>query len=67
MYTVPKLDDYSPAALDRAVARSASPRSTRKPGRPATKPTGRHFRDRWMARKNGMLTQVNDTLAESRA
>jgi phenylalanyl-tRNA synthetase alpha chain len=60
MYTVPKLDDYSPAPLDRAVAdlfaaldaETATLRS---------ESDWKEFRDRWMARKSGVLTQVNDT------
>src|SRR3954469_21770375 len=59
MYTVPKLDDYSPAALDRAARelRSAlDSESTAISGEAEWK----LFRDRWMARKNGVLTQLND-------
>jgi phenylalanyl-tRNA synthetase alpha chain len=60
MYTVPKLDDYSPAALDRAVtdlfaaldAETAALHS---------ESDWKEFRDRWMARKTGVLTLVNDT------
>ena len=60
MYTVPKLDNYSPAALDRAIgdlfaaldAETAALQS---------EADWKEFRDRWMARKNGILTQVNDT------
>ena len=59
MYTVPKLEDYSPEALDRAVAelwlRSNPKRRLR------TESDWKTFRDRWLARKNGVLTQVNDT------
>ena len=58
-YTVPKLTDYSAAALEKAsneciaacTAESADVRSD------ADLKT---FRDRWMARKNGILTQIND-------
>src|SRR5271166_5336894 len=59
MYTVPKLDDYSPAALDRAVAElfAALDSETREL---QTEADWKTFRDRWMARKNGVLTQVND-------
>jgi len=60
MYTVPKLDDYSPDALDRAVAellRSLEDESAALHDESAYKA----FRDRWLARKNGVLTQVNDT------
>jgi phenylalanyl-tRNA synthetase alpha chain len=58
-YTVPKLDDYSEASLDNAVrelvdaveneARSVS-----------NEKEWRELRDRWMARTNGILRQVND-------
>src|SRR5579862_4523023 len=60
MYTVPKLTDYSSAALEKAAsellaaleAEAAAVRSETE---------WKEFRDRWMARKNGVLTQVNDT------
>src|ERR671937_274801 len=59
MYTVPKVEDWSAASLDRAVAdlnsalqsESAAVRSEAE---------WKEFRDRWMARKNGILTQIND-------
>jgi phenylalanyl-tRNA synthetase alpha chain len=59
MYTVPKLTDYSSAALEKAAsellaaleAEAAAVRSETE---------WKEFRDRWMARKNGVLTQVND-------
>jgi phenylalanyl-tRNA synthetase alpha chain len=59
MYTVPKLADYSPQALDRAAtgllaALHAEARELK------GEPDWKIFRDRWMARKNGVLTQVND-------
>jgi len=58
-YTVPKLTDYSAAALEKAssaciaacVAESAEVHS---------ESDLKEFRDRWMARKNGILTQIND-------
>ena len=60
MYTVPKLEDYSPEALDRASADllSALDHETSALHSDADYKT---FRDRWLARKNGVLTQVNDT------
>ncbi len=60
MYTVPKLEDYSPEALDRAVADllSALDNETSALHSDADYKT---FRDRWLARKNGVLTQINDT------
>ena len=59
MYSVPKLDDYSPEALDRAVAEL---NSALQQEAAAVKNEGewKEFRDRWMARKNGILTQVNE-------
>ena len=59
MYTVPKLDDYSPEALDRAASdllRELADESSA----PKDDATWKTFRDRWLARKNGILTQVND-------
>ena len=60
MYTVPKLDDYSPA---RSIAPLpiCSPRSKSEVAAVANESDWQEFRDRWMARKNGVLTQVNDT------
>jgi phenylalanyl-tRNA synthetase alpha chain len=59
MYTVPKLEDYSPEALDRAVtdlftALDAECRDLH------SESAWKVFRDRWLARKNGVLTQIND-------
>jgi phenylalanyl-tRNA synthetase alpha chain len=60
MYTVPKLEDYSPEALDRAVAdlfaALAAESDVLK-----NDSDWKAFRDRWLARKNGVLTLVNDT------
>ncbi len=58
-YTVPKLTDYSAAALEKAagecvaacVAEAAEVRNDAEL---------KAFRDRWMARKNGILTQINE-------
>ena len=60
MYTVPKLEDYSPEALDRASADllSALDHETSALHSDVDYKT---FRDRWLARKNGVLTQINDT------
>ncbi len=60
MYIVPKLDDYSPAALDRAVADLFSSLDS-ETATLHSEADWKEFRDRWMARKNGVLTQVNDT------
>jgi phenylalanyl-tRNA synthetase alpha chain len=59
MYTVPKLEDFSPAALDKAAQElltAARLEAAAITGENAVK----EFRDRWMARKNGILTQIND-------
>jgi len=58
-YTVSKLTDYSAAALERAAAecvRACSDESTAVRSDSDLKA----FRDRWAARKNGILTQIND-------
>ena len=59
MYTVPKLKSYSAAALDKAVEKL---RAALKQEAMAVKSEAdrKTFRDRWMARKNGVLTQIND-------
>jgi phenylalanyl-tRNA synthetase alpha chain len=59
MYTVPKLDDYSPEALDRAVADLFSALDLETSAL-TNESDWKTFRDRWLARKNGVLTQVND-------
>src|SRR5215469_16944571 len=58
-YTVPKLTDYSPAALDKAANEllSALKDESAQAGSDQDYKT---FRDRWLARKNGILTLVND-------
>ncbi len=60
MYTVPKLDDYSPEALDRACWPTSTRRWMKKPRSTTNSRHWKNFRDRWLARKNGILTQVND-------
>jgi phenylalanyl-tRNA synthetase alpha chain len=58
-YTVPKLKDFSPTALDKAVAKllaALEQESTTV----KNDSEGKSFRDRWMGRKNGVLTAVND-------
>jgi phenylalanyl-tRNA synthetase alpha chain len=60
MYTVPKLDDYSPAALDRAVADLFAALDSETVAL-HSESDWKELRDRWMARKNGVLPQVNDT------
>src|SRR5450756_327082 len=60
MYTVPKLEDYSPEALDRAVAELITALNSETAAL-KNEAEWKEFRDRWMARKNGIITQVNDT------
>jgi len=58
-YTVPKLKDFSPAALDKAVAALLA--ALEKDSNSLTNEADRKtFRDRWLARKDGILTQIND-------
>ena len=58
-YTVSKLNDYSPEALDKATANLLA--SLDEEAKAVGDETAwKSFRDRWMARKNGVLTQVND-------
>jgi len=59
MYAVPKLKSYSAAALDKAVEklRAALKDEVRAV---KTEAERKAFRDRWMARKNGVLTQINE-------
>ena len=60
MYTVPKLEDYSPVALDRAVAGLLAALDS-EASCLHSESDWKELRDRWLARKNGVLTQVNDT------
>jgi phenylalanyl-tRNA synthetase alpha chain len=60
MYTVPKLEDYSLQALDRAVNDLVSALNAETAAL-KNESDWKEFRDRWMARKNGVVTQVNDT------
>ncbi len=59
MYTVPKLEDYSPASLDAAAAALLA--ALNEEAAVVDAQTIEEFRNRWMARKNGILTQINDT------
>ena len=58
-YNVPKLDDYSLSALDSAV-RELLTAVRQEAGAVSSENAWKEFRDRWMARKNGILTQIND-------
>jgi len=64
MYTVPKLADYSPAALDEAVRELLSALESESHA-VTNESDWKNFRDRWMARKNGILTQINDLWLKS--
>jgi phenylalanyl-tRNA synthetase alpha chain len=58
-YTVPKLSDFSAAALD-AAARELLSALVQEAAAVASEDQWKIFRDAWMARKNGVLTQLND-------
>jgi phenylalanyl-tRNA synthetase alpha chain len=59
MYLVPKLGAYSPASLDQAVRELLA--AVEQESRAVSGENDwKIFRDRWMARKNGILAQVND-------
>jgi phenylalanyl-tRNA synthetase alpha chain len=58
-YTVPKLKDFSAAALEKA-AKKLLAALDEEAGKIKSEADGKDFRDHWMARKNGVLTQVND-------
>src|SRR5258708_27916081 len=58
-YTVPKLKDFAPATLDKAVASLLA--ALEKESTAVRNDDDRKaFRDRWLARKDGVLTKVND-------
>jgi len=59
MYTVPKLEDFSPSALD-AAARDLKCALQSESAAIASEADWKVLRDRWMARKNGVLTLLND-------
>jgi phenylalanyl-tRNA synthetase alpha chain len=58
-YTVPKLKDFSADALDKAIEKLLA---TLEQESTETKSDAdrKSFRDRWLARKDGVLTQIND-------
>ncbi len=58
-YTVPKLTNYSAAALERAASELLSALG-RESAVVKNEADWKILRDRWMARKNGILTQIND-------
>jgi phenylalanyl-tRNA synthetase alpha chain len=59
MYSVPKLTDYSAAALEKAVEELLAA-SDQEWQAVRNESDWKVLRDRWMARKNGVLTLVND-------
>src|ERR1700681_300268 len=58
-YTVPKLTDFSTSALDGAVRELLSALE-QEAAAVGSENDWKAFRDRWMARRNGTLTQLND-------
>jgi len=61
VYSVPKLDDYSSAALDRMAAGLTSALDSES-ATVRSEPEWKSFRDRWLSRKSGIITQLNDLL-----
>jgi phenylalanyl-tRNA synthetase alpha chain len=59
MYTVPKLTDYSATALDAASRDLLSALDSEASGVSGDNEY-KLFRDRWLARKDGIATQIND-------
>ena len=58
-YTVPKLSDYSSAALQKATIECADACEA-EVAQVRSNVDVKTFRDRWLSRRNGILTQVND-------
>ena len=58
-YTVPKLKDFSPAALDKAVEKLLAALD-QESGALGNGDERKAFRDRWAGRKEGILTQINE-------
>src|SRR5208283_4748360 len=59
-YTVPKLTDYSATALEKAAEELMSALGE-EAAAVSNEVERKAFRDRWLARKNGILTQINDS------
>jgi len=59
MYTVPKLADYSPEALKRAADELEAALNDQI-RRVTNEDEWKSFRDRWLSRKNGILTRLNE-------
>jgi phenylalanyl-tRNA synthetase alpha chain len=60
-YTVPKLTDFSPSALEKAAGELFSALAEESKA-VRTEADVKNFRDRWIGRKSGVLTLVNDWL-----
>ena len=58
MYTVPKLEDYSPEALDRAANELRNALES-EAANVYTAAQFKEFRDRWRSRKSGIKAQIN--------
>jgi len=58
-YTVPKLNDYSQSSLAKAASECIAACQA-EAAQVRNDADLKSFRDRWMARKNGILTQIND-------
>ena len=58
-YTVPKLKSFTPAALDKAAEKLLASLKL-EAAAVKNEANWKVFRDRWMARKNGVLTEIND-------
>ncbi|HET7872192.1 MAG TPA: hypothetical protein VFL42_06750, partial [Terriglobales bacterium] len=59
-YSVPKLDDYSTETLAKATEELLS--AVESEGSSVDSEAAyKDFYDRWLARKNGILTQINDS------
>jgi phenylalanyl-tRNA synthetase alpha chain len=59
MYSVPKLKSFTAAALDKAVEKLLAALK-QEASAIQTEADWKTFRDRWIARKNGVLTEIND-------
>jgi phenylalanyl-tRNA synthetase alpha chain len=59
-YTVPKLTDYSAAALEKAAGECVAA-CEGEAAEVRSDADLKAFRDRWMGRKSGILTQINDS------
>ena len=64
MYAVPKLADYSPTFIDGRLA-DLYHALDEEASAVQNESDWKDFRDRWMARKNGVLTQVNELWLKS--